>query len=271
MLKERNGSQTEVGHISCWRYILAANYGTPAAHHLGVFISSECFDKYFAHQKSGSFRPSAAQAMRTTYEARGKGSSASLTGLTVSPFCDGVSQLQSPSAADLLWASPSPFQSLTPSTGRLPRPYSSAECTPQQNGSLLYPVQQLFPPSRSPLPLLSWADPDLLWDHLKKQDSRRLAPETDLKRRHPGITATMRSILLDWMLEASCCPSPSPPSLSHPLLLLYPTGVRGLQAAQRDLLPRRGPLRPLPGRTAQHIQGGSSKDWHHLSICSSKD
>ena len=151
--------------------------------------------------------------MRTTHEARGKGSSASLAGLTVSPFCEGVSQLQSPSAVGLLWASTPPFQSLTPSTGRLPRPYSSAECTPQQSGSLLFPVQQLFPPSRSPLPRLSWADPDLLWDHLKKQDSHRLAPETDLKRRHPGITATMRSILLDWMLEASCCPSPSPPSL----------------------------------------------------------
>ena len=38
VLKERNGSQTEVGHISCWRYILAANYGIPATHHLRVFI-----------------------------------------------------------------------------------------------------------------------------------------------------------------------------------------------------------------------------------------
>lgn len=194
---------------------MAANYGStlpPLTYIHNVLI--------ILHPKRAVlFRPSAAQAMRTSHEACGKGSSASLTGLMVSPFCDGA-QLQSPAAAGLLWASSPAFLGLTPLAGGLPRPYSSPECTPQQSGSLLFPVQQLFPPSRSPLPRdLNWADPDLLWDHLKSQDSHHLAPETDLKRRHPGITATMRSILLDWMLEASYCPSLSPPLLD--LLLLH--------------------------------------------------
>lgn len=162
--------------------------------------------------------------MRTSHEACGKGSSASFTGLSVSPFSCGGAQLQSPTAADLLWASSPALFSLTPSAGGLTRPYFSSECTPQQSGPLLFPAQQLFPPSRSPLPRdLSWANPDLLWEHLKSQDSHHLAPETDLKRRHPGLTATMRSILLDWMLEASYCPSP----LTHPPSPAYvaPTGV----------------------------------------------
>lgn len=224
VLKERNGSQTEVcrwAYISCWRCIVAANYGStlpPLTYIHNVLI--------ILHPKRAVlFRPSAAQAMRTSHEACGKDSSAFLTGLMVSPLCEGA-QLQSPAAAGLLWASSPAFLGLTPLAGGLPRPYSSPECTPQQSGSLLFPVQQLFPPSRSPLPRdLSWADPDILWDHLKSQDSHHLAPETDLKRRHPGITATMRSILLDWMLEASYSPSLPLPSLTCSYCTFAPTGV----------------------------------------------
>lgn len=162
--------------------------------------------------------------MRTSQEAAAKGGT--LAGMTVSPFCDGP-HLQSPAASGLLWASSPALLSFTPTAGGLTRPYSSPECTPQQVGSLLFPGQQLFPPSRSPLPRLNWADPELLWDHLKRQDSQHLAPETDLRRRHPGITATMRSILLDWMLEASCNslsspPLPSPPSFTAVVIHFRP-------------------------------------------------
>ena len=189
----------------------------------------------------------------------------------VSPFCDGP-HLQSPAASGLLWASSPALLSFTPNAGGLTRPYSSPECTPQQVGSLLFPGQQLFPPSRSPLPRLNWADPELLWDHLKRQDSQHLAPETDLRRRHPGITATMRSILLDWMLEASCNSLPPLPSLLHRCCCTFPpSGLRGVPVAQRDLLPGCEPVRPLPRLTVLHTKGGTSKDWNHLSICSCKD
>lgn len=197
---------------------MAANYGNtlPTTMHPTYNIHNVLI---ILHPKRAVLFPtSAAQAMRTSHEACGKGSSASFAGLSVSPFSCGGAQLQSPTAADLLWASSPAFLGITPSAGGLTRPYSS-EYTPQQSGPLLFPAQQLFLPSRSPLPRdLSWADPDRLWEHLKNQDSHQLAPETDLKRRHPGLTATMRSILLDWILEASYCPSPSHTLIHLPLL-----------------------------------------------------
>ena len=186
-------------YISCWRYIVAASYGNtlPTATYIhNVLI--------ILHPKRAVLFPtSAAQAMRTSHEACSKGSSAPFAGLSVSPFSRGDAPLQSPTAADLLRASSPAFLGLTPAVGGLARPYSS-ERTPRQNGPFPFPAQQLFPPPRSPLPRdLNWANPDLLWEHLKSQDNHHLAPETDLKLRHPGLTATMRAILLDWMLEAS--------------------------------------------------------------------
>lgn len=53
----------------------------------------------------------------------------------------------------------------------------------------------------SPLPQLSWTDSGLLWQQMRQKDTCIPAPETELRIRHPSIMPTMRTILLDWMLE----------------------------------------------------------------------
>ena len=56
--------------------------------------------------------------------------------------------------------------------------------------------QQLFL-----LPALSWTDSAALWQNMRAKDSCKPAPEADLHLRHPSILPSMRTILLDWMLE----------------------------------------------------------------------
>lgn len=53
----------------------------------------------------------------------------------------------------------------------------------------------------SPLPPLSWADSSSLWQQMRFKDTSQVAPETELRLRHPYIMPSMRTILLDWMLE----------------------------------------------------------------------
>ena len=51
------------------------------------------------------------------------------------------------------------------------------------------------------LPNLSWTDSGSLWQQMRMKDTCKPAPETELRLRHPYILPTMRTILLDWMLE----------------------------------------------------------------------
>ncbi len=51
------------------------------------------------------------------------------------------------------------------------------------------------------LPALSWTDSNSLWQKMRSKDSCKPAPEADLHLRHPCILPSMRTILLDWMLE----------------------------------------------------------------------
>lgn len=53
----------------------------------------------------------------------------------------------------------------------------------------------------SPLPPLSWTDSTNLWREMRLKDTSQAAPGTELRLRHPSIMPTMRTILLDWMLE----------------------------------------------------------------------
>lgn len=53
----------------------------------------------------------------------------------------------------------------------------------------------------SPLPPLSWTDSSNLFREMRLKDKSQAAPETELRLRHPSIMPTMRTILLDWMLE----------------------------------------------------------------------
>lgn len=54
---------------------------------------------------------------------------------------------------------------------------------------------------RSPLPNLHWVHADELWQVMRSKDTSRVAPEAELRVRHPGILSSMRVILLDWMME----------------------------------------------------------------------
>ncbi len=53
----------------------------------------------------------------------------------------------------------------------------------------------------TPLPKLSWANSGVLWRQMRVKDRTSVAPDTDLRLRHPGIAPNMRTILLDWMME----------------------------------------------------------------------
>lgn len=55
-----------------------------------------------------------------------------------------------------------------------------------------------------PLPRLSWAKPRELWEQMRRKDVWQKAPEEELSSRHPGILPTMRTILLDWLMEVNC-------------------------------------------------------------------
>ena len=91
----------------------------------------------------------------------------------------------------------------TPVRGSWPT-QNFSEYTPEQNSGLL--SEKLDLQTKSPLPDLTWADSDQLWDLLKSKDYLKLESESLLKQRHPCITPNMRSILLDWMQEVSHSP-----------------------------------------------------------------
>ncbi|KAL5466702.1 hypothetical protein EMCRGX_G030850 [Ephydatia muelleri] len=59
------------------------------------------------------------------------------------------------------------------------------------------------PPPATPLPKLTWASSLELWRQMRAKDRVKSAPESDLRLRHPSIMASMRTILLDWMMEVS--------------------------------------------------------------------
>lgn len=61
--------------------------------------------------------------------------------------------------------------------------------------------QQLPVMMGAPLPKLAWANSAELWKQMRDKDTVNIAPETDLRLRHPGIVPNMRTILLDWMME----------------------------------------------------------------------
>ena len=62
-------------------------------------------------------------------------------------------------------------------------------------------VQSAVEQQLSPLPPFTWTDSAMLWQKMRSKDSCKPAPETDLHIRHPCILPSMRTILLDWMLE----------------------------------------------------------------------
>lgn len=53
----------------------------------------------------------------------------------------------------------------------------------------------------SPLPHLQWARSATLWRTMRSKDVSKVAPEAELRLRHPEILSSMRIILLDWMME----------------------------------------------------------------------
>ena len=56
-----------------------------------------------------------------------------------------------------------------------------------------------------PLPQLSWANSRELWAEMRAKDATKTAPEVDLLTLHPGILPSMRTILLDWLMEVCVC------------------------------------------------------------------
>lgn len=54
-----------------------------------------------------------------------------------------------------------------------------------------------------PIPQLSWANSRELWIEMRAKDVSKAAPEVELRSLHPGILPTMRTILLDWLMEVS--------------------------------------------------------------------
>ena len=56
-----------------------------------------------------------------------------------------------------------------------------------------------------PLPVLSWANSRDLWADMRAKDVCKTSPDQELRSRHPGILPTMRTILLDWLMEVREC------------------------------------------------------------------
>lgn len=89
-----------------------------------------------------------------------------------------------------------------------PTAQGKAAKKPLPFGSTMGPVYATSPLSPSsqiptPLPNLSWVNSALLWHEMRKKDQATKAPETELHQRHPCVLPTMRTILLDWMLEVT--------------------------------------------------------------------
>ena len=67
--------------------------------------------------------------------------------------------------------------------------------------SQLMPCETLDYSSISPLPQLQWVQSADLWRTMRSKDISKVAPEAELRLHHPGIISSMRTILLDWMME----------------------------------------------------------------------
>ena len=80
--------------------------------------------------------------------------------------------------------------------------------------------QQLPVMMGAPLPKLAWANSAELWKQMRDKDTVNIAPETDLRLRHPGIVPNMRTILLDWMMEVSMVGPPWPWILNNSALFV---------------------------------------------------
>ena len=52
----------------------------------------------------------------------------------------------------------------------------------------------------SPLPTLSWADSDEVWETMLQKD-REYKRDSLYIRKHPSLQPRMRSVLLDWLIE----------------------------------------------------------------------
>ena len=117
----------------------------------------------------------------------------------------------------------------------------------------LHPLPHPPPQLATPLPKLTWANSLELWKQMRAKDRVKSAPESDLRLRHPSILASMRTILLDWMMEVRLCAERGCVfgvqllascvwhygvffllRYSRPLFLV--SGVRGIQTSQRDVL-----------------------------------
>ena len=85
----------------------------------------------------------------------------------------------------------------------LPFGSSTGHVHPVPMLALQQSLQPTATPS-SPLPPLTWANSTALWHQMRLKDTCQPAPETSLQLRHPSILPTMRTILLDWMLEVCC-------------------------------------------------------------------
>jgi len=58
-----------------------------------------------------------------------------------------------------------------------------------------------FHQTLTPLPRLSWVNSGELWQRMRAKDVTRAAPEAELRMRHSSVLPSMRTILLDWMME----------------------------------------------------------------------
>ena len=53
----------------------------------------------------------------------------------------------------------------------------------------------------SPLPPLAWVRSGALWAQMRSKDCSVASPESSLRLRNPSILPSMRTILVDWMME----------------------------------------------------------------------
>ena len=60
--------------------------------------------------------------------------------------------------------------------------------------------------SRTPLPVLNWADSKDFWAFLKDKD-REYPKSGQYMGQHPALQPKMRTILLDWLIEVGCMQS----------------------------------------------------------------
>lgn len=62
-------------------------------------------------------------------------------------------------------------------------------------------AENQLPSDGSPMPRLAWVQSAALWAQMKGKDYCIAAPETSLRLHHPSLVPSMRTILLDWMME----------------------------------------------------------------------